>query len=438
MKRLLFILFLTSYFLLLTTSIGAQFQTKDCSLTSTRLISHIGKDLVPLYEMGVNDYYPDSSHSLRQEGGLYGGGSNNIPSAHYQKVVESTNAIVPRDVNGNPDSVNGKVCMVAIGMSNTRREFNVFISRADSDSEKSPRVQLVNTAQESMVASSWAKRSVPTQQNPDPWEGTRGFVERIASAGCSPAQVQAAWIKLTNANPDQPGREDFPIYSEEMYRDMTKVVTYLRQYSNVKVAYLSTRMYGGYSLIPLSPEPSVFESSFAMRWLIQDQMGDHQSNTSLATSVPYTDVTYDNAPTLVWGPYFWANGLVSRNGNDPLIGNLTWTCNDMVDDGVHPADSAKDKISGFLLSYFKTDPLAKSWFTGSGVVPTSSVTDTPTPTDSQNPPGDGDGDGDVDIDDYVIWINQYLNYSPLTNADPDFNNDNQVNGQDFVIWFNNY
>ena len=410
----------------------AQFSAKDCSRTSTSTVPHIGVELIPLDAMSANQYYPNSSHAKRQEGGLYGNGANSVEAlpSHYQKAVNAVSEIIPRDANGNPDSVNGKICVVSIGMSNTRREYNTFISKANVDQAKSAKVQLVNTAQESMVASSWAKWGVPSQPDPDPWEGSNGFVSKIASEGCSPHQVQAAWIKLTNANPQQPGSDDFPVYVENMYRNMTKVVTFLRQYSDVKVAYLSTRMYGGYSLIQLSPEPSVYESAFAMRWLIMDQLGTHQQDTSIVSDVPYADVTYDNAPVLLWGPYFWANGLIPRNDG------LTWTCNDMASDGVHPEESAKQKISDRLLAFLKEDSLAKVWFTGSGILPsiTPSTAVTPTPGDT---PGDGDGNGIVNGIDFIIWLTHYGQTVSGTNSG-DYDGNGQIGIGDYLVWIGNY
>jgi hypothetical protein len=78
-------------------------------------------------------------------------------------------------------------------------------------------------------------------------------------------------------------------------------------------------------------------------------------------------------------------------------------------------------------------------------VPTSTPTNTPVPTSTPivtSTPvpvaGDANGDGRVDIADYVIWIEQYGNYNPTPNKDPDFNNDGRVDGKDYIIWLSNY
>ena len=86
--------------------------------------------------------------------------------------------------------------------------------------------------------------------------------------------------------------------------------------------------------------------------------------------------------------------------------------------------------------------------------PTPTVTNTPTPTKkptntpipptntvTTTPPsiqGDANGDNRVDITDYLIWVEQYGNYNPVSNKDPDFNNDSKVDGKDYIIWLNNY
>ena len=41
---------------------------------------------------------------------------------------------------------------------------------------------------------------------------------------------------------------------------------------NVKLAYLSSRTYGGYATTPLNPEPYAYESGFSVKWLIEGQL----------------------------------------------------------------------------------------------------------------------------------------------------------------------
>ncbi len=81
------------------------------------------------------------------------------------------------------------------------------------------------------------------------------------------------------------------------------------------------------------------------------------------------DLNYDSAhgpdktvkaPLLLWGPYLWADGVTPRKSD-----GLTWKREDLGTDGTHPSQSGRNKVARMLLSFFKEDPLAKSWFVGS-------------------------------------------------------------------------
>lgn len=276
----------------------------------------------------------DSYHG--EEGGLYGSGANEPPPSHRQMAEQANAEIYPRDAAGRT-SPDGKIGLIAIGMSNARVEFDSFMG--ESRGIAAPAVVLVNGAQPGMVASLWAE---PDPRS-DPWEFLARAVER---AGLSPAQVQVAWLKEANGSP-RPGRDDFPVYAQELRDDMAVMVIKARElYPNLRLLFLSSRIYGGYSLIPLSPEPFAYEGAFSVRWLIQDQIQGGGE----------TGVTYNNAPVLLWGPYLWADGTTPRSDG------LTWSCDDLMGDGVHPARSGRHKVAGMLLDFFTTNPLAKSWF----------------------------------------------------------------------------
>jgi hypothetical protein len=118
----------------------------------------------------------------------------------------------------------------------------------------------------------------------------------------------------------------------------------------VRTLYFSSRIYAGYSLIPLSPEPFAYEDGFAVRWLILDQI----------EGGGVTGVTYENAPVLLWGPYLWADGAIPRSDG------LAWLCEDLLSDGVHPESSGRQKVAEMLLDFFSTDPLTSTWFVPSG------------------------------------------------------------------------
>ena len=132
---------------------------------------------------------------------------------------------------------------------------------------------------------------------------------------------------------------------------MTRVVeTAKRYFPNLQVAYLSSRIYGGYGPQGVDPEPYAYESGFGVRQTIQSQEAGAPTlndNPSLGRVV---------APVLAWGPYQWADGTT------PRADGFTWQRADFVADGVHPSFSGQIKAAGLLRSFLQTDPSARRWF----------------------------------------------------------------------------
>src|SRR5439155_512616 len=126
------------------------------------------------------------------------------------------------------------------------------------------------------------------------------------------------------------------------------------RYPNLRVAYLSSRIYGGYNAAGLrlvNPEPFAYESAFAVRWLIQDQI---KGNPRLNADLKQGKVV---APVLLWGPYLWADGITPRKSD-----GLVWERKDLGQDGVHPSPAGGEKVADLLLKFFKTDAGAQKWF----------------------------------------------------------------------------
>jgi len=322
-------------------SASAQLPTKNCLHTSVGFL--------PLTDMTASDFY----HG--EEGGLYGGGENALPGnhPHMVKAYEATLGIQPRDSIGAVDQENGLIGLISIGMSNARAEFGRF--QVNAGAEKSPAVVIVNGAQDSQVASRWA--NPPPEY--DPWTY---LADKIKESGLSPAQVQVVWLKEANGSPD-PLTDAFPVYAQKLRDDMATIVRRVRtDYPNVGIVYFSSRIYAGYADIPLNPEPFAYEGGFSVRWLIQDQVSGGGAS----------GVTYENAPVLLWGPYLWADGL-NRRSDD-----LMWSCDDFMDDGIHPDVSARQKVAEMISNFFTSDSLAKSWYSGLG------PPDPPPPGENEN------------------------------------------------------
>jgi hypothetical protein len=63
------------------------------------------------------------------------------------------------------------------------------------------------------------------------------------------------------------------------------------------------------------------------------------------------------APWIAWGPYYWANGLTPRSDG------LTWSCQELKVDGLHPEDPlGRQPVATYLLNFMKTDTTATPWF----------------------------------------------------------------------------
>jgi hypothetical protein len=185
----------------------------------------------------------------------------------------------------------------------------------------------------------WAGPDMPSWREAD---------RRIASAGVSPLQVQAAWIKLANKLPGG----DLEVHGKKLQADTQAVIQNAKaRFPNLQVAYLSSRIYGGHSAGALNPEPYAYESGFVVRWLIQDQI---KGNPALNYDANRGEV---KAPVLLWGAYLWADGVTPRKSD-----GLTWPREDLAGDGTHPSQTGREKVARLLLDFFKTDETAKPWF----------------------------------------------------------------------------
>lgn len=295
--------------------------------------------LQPLTEMTADDRYEG------QDGGLYGSGKNSPPEAHARAAAAESAKIEPLDASGKPAS-NGTIALISISMSNATQEFSTFKRLADSDPDKSPRVTIVDCAQGGQAMAEWVNPDAP------PW---READRRLEAAKVSPQQVQIAWVKLANKGPTGSLEE----HGKKLQRDTQAVVQNAKaRFPNLRIVYLGSRIYGGYAQSMLNPEPYAYESAFAVRWLIQDQIKGEPA------------LNYDRergevrSAVLLWGPYFWGDGMTPRKED-----GLVWQRADLANDGTHPTNSGRAKVAGMLLSFFKQDPLAKAWFVKSEAKP---------------------------------------------------------------------
>jgi hypothetical protein len=312
--------------------LGAQGRGKPERRPDNALRERTSVGFKPLTEMSASDRYKG------EDGGLYGGGQNVPPPAHQAAADKETAKITTLDSDGKP-SPSGKIALVSISMSNATQEFSTFKRIADADPQKSPLLTIVDCAQGCQAMAQWA--------TPD----ARAWAEadrRLTSAGVSPKQVQIAWVKLANVRPTGELAE----HGKKLYDDTLAVVQIAKQkFPNLRVAYLGSRIYAGYAGGALNPEPYAYEGAFVVRWLIRDQAkGEAALNFDAAKGPAKT-------PLLLWGPYFWGDGMTPRKSD-----GLIWERTDLAGDGTHPSDSGRRKVANMLLSFFKADEGAKTWF----------------------------------------------------------------------------
>jgi hypothetical protein len=288
--------------------------------------------LKPLTEMTAKDDYKG------EDGGLYGGGQNEPPAELQLVSKKVTEKIKPLSADGQPAAA-GLIGLISISMSNATQEFSYFKQIADKDPLKSPNVAVVDCAQGGQAMAQWVDPSA------------RAWIEadhRLAAAKLSPNQVQVAWIKLANVAPSG----ELVEHGKKLERDTQSVLHNAKaRFPNLQIAYLGSRIYGGYSTGRLNPEPYAYEGAFVVRWLIQNQIkGDAELNYDAAQGPV-------KSPLLLWGPYLWADGTTPRQGD-----GLTWERTDLAGDGTHPSQSGREKVAKMLLKFFETDTSAKTWF----------------------------------------------------------------------------
>src|SRR5207248_79609 len=174
----------------------------------------------------------------------------------------------------------------------------------------------------------WADPKVPA------WSEA---MQRLEAAKVTPQQVQIAWIKLANAMPTG----DLQEHGKRLQKDTVAVLHNAKaRFPNLRVAYLGSRIYAGYATTKLNPEPYAYETALVVRWLIQDQI---KGDSGLNYDPERGEV---KAPLLLWGPYFWGDGLTPRKSD-----GLIWERQDLAGDGTHPSDSGRKKVSDMLLKF---------------------------------------------------------------------------------------
>jgi hypothetical protein len=292
--------------------------------------------MVALTDLGTGTY-------LGAEGGLYLNGSNVMPASHDADGVSFAQSIQPLDANGNP-SPTGKYAFLSLGMSVTFDTFLEFIQDSTADPSVNKSLVFAQGAQPRLGAGDWTEITGPA------WVDTLNYF--LPQAGVTPQQVVAAWVESVDANPHGTFPSDMVTLQAE-YESTAQVLHTL--FPNLKLAFYSGREYAAYEnglQHPGDKEPYAYESSFAVRGMIQDQLNGVAAMNYNPANGPVM------APWVAWGPYLWTDGLLARSDGQ------FWPCHDFKSDGQHPSTIAggSERNANMLLNFMKTDDATAPWF----------------------------------------------------------------------------
>ena len=318
----------------------------------------------PITDMGTsNSARAKSSASYKGfQGGLYENGSNQVPADHDA---------VGRKLAAQVTPIDGKIVLLSIGMSNTMDEWGIFLRTYAKEPQVNPSVVVVNGAQGGIGPCAWSVPSGSPHNTcggnaPNPFDVAK--TTRLARAGVTETQVQAVWIKEADAMSIQmPWPPSLPDAKADAYVYEGWIGKMLRaakqRYPNLKLAFISSRIYGGYNQTSKSHEPYAYENGFSVKWAIEAQI--KQADRGGSSDSIAGDLSYSAAPWAAWGPYLWADGDIPRS--DGVVwcnGQPRPPCNGDMDfgaDALHPNITGQMKVAKMLMNFFLTSPYT-TWF----------------------------------------------------------------------------
>jgi len=318
--------------------------------------------------------YGRSGETFTAKGGLYLEGSNQQPTPHKDAGEAIAAGIVPID---------GEIGLLSLGPCNAFLEWGGgdgsvtgFMPRANNELAKSSSVVIVNGAKAGQEAKDWAVlpenftdcRSIVA----DPWKNA---VDKVEARGLTCDQVQVVWMEHAVIDPGCPPYvTDFYSSAESLHQLLVTITQNVyRVFPNCKIAFLSTRTESYVTMATQNctnrtythnPEPFAYETGFANKWTIADQINYPCGVLAFYNPLPHQDqCPWVKAPYIAWGPYFWINGPIPRSDLK------TWNSWDLkptnaqgAGDWVHPTTCGIGKVADQLLAFFETNPLAAPWF----------------------------------------------------------------------------
>lgn len=315
------------------------------ALASTSLFA---ADLIPLNDLGPRPY------RLGYIGGLYENGSNVIPADHLRAGIELANEVQPLDANGQP-SPSGKIVMLAFGTGDTDRvicafpnndcEAGSFMSMVRDSPRVNPALVVVNAA---------------THDVNDPTTYFESVEDRVLlPAGVTAQQVQVGWMQMSFMHP----KIDITCACSDTYTIKALISDSLHamaaHFPNMRILYLSSRPFGGYSADAWNAEPFAYDSALVTRTAITEQIAQARTGANGGDGrIGNINYVKHQSPWIAWGPYLWANGMTPRSDG------LTWQPEDY--DGEFLSEKGAHKTATLLFDFLSSDPAARLWFLAPG------------------------------------------------------------------------
>jgi len=235
--------------------------------------------------------------------------------------------------NGAPTvtPVDGVIGVVCIGMSNAFQECGDFMEKMGAlAGEINPQVRFVNCAVPGRAIEFW--------NNPDYDKLWDGCVRRkILEAGLRPEQIRVVWHKAADMLTLDEGGAVYPPYPDpnadyfHFYENLTTFAARLHEkLPSVQAVYVTSRSYGGYASKEARGEPLSYEEGLALNAWLKDH--------------PQVDGVWYG-----WGAYIWAPDCATGATN---ASGVCYERSDYQDDGIHPDQGTRDKISQMLHERF--------------------------------------------------------------------------------------
>lgn len=290
-----------------------------------------------------------TGYYLDFQGGLYPGGSNEIPYSHKASGMNISRSVLPLNAAGNLDLLDGKAGFICLGASTAGNAFNHFKTKAEADPTVNPCLKIANCA----VGAKGLEIMIDTVVNGWYWDDE--IMPDVEAAGLSRYQVQVVWLMVTSRVDSILTWPYQPFAVTDKYEQLMPIL--LAKFPNLKEVFLSGFNYGGYAdptkeFYEMIKEPSSYWNNWSVKFLIENQI---EGDPDLKFTSPDR-----KSPWLTWGPHLWADGM-RANTTD----GLRWNCAvDYKPDGggYHMSNEGKDKEGKIIYDFFKNSPIAADWF----------------------------------------------------------------------------